>query len=660
MKFLDAVLTSDVAKTKNILKDRFTKNLKFFESKDKKLFELLSIKPSMFGLVADDGGVNILNIATNTLVYPVDENGKHMSIEACRAMAANPLSHTKWCNAFEINPFYMALSELTITAPVSKNMFGFAATTAGLDLHNITMSDNCLPFAFLYGLGGGFVLEAMLEHYERIDGLFIYEPFPDFFGISAYFVDYEELFSRVENVFLHVEEAPSNIDIKCFLTKVRFLALYPRLELTMFDTPQIQNVKHSVSIEAGSLFMGFGSYEDEMIGWRNSAANASYGALKYKVLKEYDPEKINTPICVVGNGGSLDGSMEFLRRNQDKMIIFSAGTALRSLLKNGIKPDFQIEIERTDYLHGILKESGMDSIDMIAASVVDPKTLATTSGEKFIFFRDYSAHTFLNLSRGALPHASPFVGNAALSLAVRMAKTVILCGMDVGYKKGRTAHSKDSIYEETLDLPPNSVPVKANFEDSEMYSNDMFNLSRWVLEFAIDEQKGAVAVLNMSDGAYIEGASPCKIPELKDTDKAASKIHIKSLFSDKSQEVFCKDGDISLDEGIARLKQELMNIFLARVNSKDEFFHVIAAFDIFTARIELERSVAFLLFGGSIRHIVFSMYVAVLHSNPVDFAAFYDKCVEILFGGFESMVSDFKKSEAKRRAGSLLSSIQIP
>ena len=42
--------------------------------------------------------------------------------------------------------------------------------------------------------------------------------------------------------------------------------------------------------------------------------------------------------------------MDFLRENQDKIIIISCGTTLKALLKNNITPDIHVEMERTKYL----------------------------------------------------------------------------------------------------------------------------------------------------------------------------------------------------------------------------------------------------------------------------------------------------------------------
>lgn len=657
MKFLESVEAASPAVAKELLKGRFTKNLDFFKKKDAKLYEYLTIRPSQFGLIVDDGGVNILSLATNTLVYPMGENGRHTAISASIEMAKNPLSHTKWNRGFELNPFYMASSNLTHTATVCRDIFGFAHAN-GLNPQNISLPPSTIPFAAIYGLGGGFVLQAMLEEYEHLDALFIYEPFSDFFAISAHFVDYEELFAKTKHLMLRVGEPPSSAEIRGFFVSNRFASLYPRLELTMYAAPQIGEVKNSVRVEAGSLFRGFGSYEDEMIGWKNSQKNCSFANLKYPVFLK-PRKKLDFSVCVVGNGGSLDDSIEFLRQNQDKMIIFSAGTALRSLLKNGIKPDFQIEIERTDYLGGILQEAGAEDIDMIAASVVNPNTLNASKADKFLFFRDYTAVSYLDAPRFLLENSSPFVGNAALSIAISVSKSVFLCGMDVGYRRGKTIHSRDSIYEEEAKLPEGSVRVRANFDDSEVYSNHLFNLSRTVLEFAIAQNRD-VKVSNLSDGAHIAGAVASRSVSPLRGDKEKVKALLKTFFSQKREEVFGKDGLKSIESELGAFRNELFAVFAKKVENKREFFEVIRIFEGFCAFKESKKDILFFLFGGSLRHIVFSLCVAVLHTDTKNFEEFYTALQLRFYAGFDNILGDFKKELAKGKVSGLLGGFKAP
>ena len=68
MNFLDYVDGLPIQEAKSALKDKFAKNVDFFKKTNPNFAKYLQDKPSLFGLVFDGGGANVLNLATNTLV----------------------------------------------------------------------------------------------------------------------------------------------------------------------------------------------------------------------------------------------------------------------------------------------------------------------------------------------------------------------------------------------------------------------------------------------------------------------------------------------------------------------------------------------------------------------------------------------------------------
>lgn len=88
-----------------------------------------------------------------------------------------------------------------------------------------------------------------------------------------------------------------------------------------------------------------------MLGLANTLENLK---TNLPILRPKHLKRIDLPICVVGNGPSLDGLLPFLKENADKMVVFRRGTALKVLKNARIPVDFQIEIERIDYLKDVL------------------------------------------------------------------------------------------------------------------------------------------------------------------------------------------------------------------------------------------------------------------------------------------------------------------
>ena len=652
MGFLDDISVVQGKERMEALRERFKKNLDFFAKTDPNLHKKLLAKPTEYGLISDEHGVNIVSLSTRTLVFGLDDSG-HTMARSCKNIAENPFSNTKWQKGYELNPFYMITSLHKTTAKAPIEIFRLAYEM-GMDPDKIIFPSGYLPFAAFYGLGGGGTLAYICEQYEKLGHILIYEPTPDFFGISAYFVDYGLLYSKTAKVLIAVKELPDEGEIRDFFAKERFASLYPRLELTMYESDEIATLKDIVSIQAGSMFRGFGTYEDEMIGWRNSQKNCDYDLPKIPILTPVK-HKITAPICVVGNGGSLDENISFLKQNIENMVIFSCGTAIRTLLKNGIKPDYQIEIERTDYLHEILAESWVDEVNLIAANVVDPKTLAVSKGKKYLFFRDFTASTYLNPPKKIVYFSSPFVGNAATAIALSLSDTVILCGIDVGYKKDRTIHSKESIYEESCELPKGSYAVRENFEGSEIYSNNLYNLSKTVLEWAI--ANSGAKVLNISDGAYISGAVPTKSVTLKKIDKQTAMSMLESNFSTDKNSIFTLQNCTDTEGELSMMLSNMSAIFYTPKQSKMEFFTALSLFESFLTEWESGGGVGFYLFNGSLKHIVFSLHVAVLGVSEERFGDFYKTASKMLMDGIKEMIKEFKANDAKGRVSSLLRTV---
>ena len=89
--------------------------------------------------------------------------------------------------------------------------------------------------------------------------------------------------------------------------------------------------------------LGLGFFDDEQQGFAHTIhnINAGYAFFSHGADIENLP-----PVLLIGNGPSLDSHVNFIRQHQADSIIISCGTALSSLAKVGIKPDFHVEMER--------------------------------------------------------------------------------------------------------------------------------------------------------------------------------------------------------------------------------------------------------------------------------------------------------------------------
>ena len=318
---------------------------------------MLEGKASRFKLIFNKSDINILDIESSRALFP-----KNRFIDTHINIASSPLHNPSW----RIYNNNISISKVpSKDFPLSTNAINKIIDLVGEKDSNLYhLPSNFLPQTNIFGLCGGLFLELLLEAGYSFHSLLIFEEDMELFCISCAFVDYEKLFSASKSCYIFIENINHAFLTHYFYTK-KITNNFLRLELNAFRGSKIDKFKKMVNESYRANSRGWGSFEDEIRGLKNTFLNIK----KYNVLDFKNIKKLNIPICVVGSGPSLEESFDFLKRNQNRMIIFSCGTALGILKKNNICVDFQIEIERVPYLHEVLKNSNLDSTPLILSLI---------------------------------------------------------------------------------------------------------------------------------------------------------------------------------------------------------------------------------------------------------------------------------------------------
>jgi hypothetical protein len=224
---------------------------------------------------------------------------------------------------------------------------------------------------------------------------------------------------------------------------------------------------------------------------------------------------------IVGAGPSLDDSWETLHRIRDRVVLFSGGTALKPLLRNGIVPDFHCELENVPEVVEVLTAASahgdLSRIKLIASATVDPR-VPPMFAEAFFFFRDSVSSTkLLGPKFRTLQGAAPTCVNTAFASAIMLGFTeFVFFGTDCGFRPGGSHHASDTVYrdvglyKESADRrAKNPLEVEANFGGVAL-TDWVYDACRRMLGEAI--QAYGLAPVNTSDGALIPGARPM-VPE---------------------------------------------------------------------------------------------------------------------------------------------------
>ncbi len=286
--------------------------------------------------------------------------------------------------------------------------------------------------------------------------------------------------------------------------------------LVNFPTPAIHACFEAFRTRVNSLTtMGF--FEDEALMFRNATRNLLQ--LPAHFVRNDRPLIKDCPAIIVGAGPSLERALPHLAALRERAVLFSAGSTLGTLLRHGIVPDFQCEIENAQENYHVLQRAtaghDVSSVRLLGAANVDPMTAALF--DKWMFYlRDpgIAADVY-----GDDAHAVFGSGPNCATLAIRMAarfgfREVYLFGADFGGRRPHQHHVSDSIwmtdpewrqrYED--ELGHMTIERPGNF-GGRAYTNQLLEYFLHVAQTLIAASSD-IAFFNCSDGVRIDGAVP--------------------------------------------------------------------------------------------------------------------------------------------------------
>ncbi|MDR0746910.1 MAG: DUF115 domain-containing protein [Helicobacteraceae bacterium] len=460
-----------------------------------------------------------------------------------------------------------------------------------------------LPVVVFYGVQNGLFIEMLQERLKN--GAILYESDPEWFIVSCYFLDYERLLKRS---VLIVSGRVDEREIVRFFAANMIANSFLRLELTLSDDPLTRDAKLAIGAAHSRLLRGWGTAEDEIVGVRNTLKNRDLPFLCGSKRQDF-------PIAVVGSGPSLDESFDFLREESGRLIIFSCGTALKPLLSAGIRPDFQIEIERMEFLSAVLRDAPLGDIPLIAACVVSPETIRSAQSA-FVFARDSSAAAALIHGCEIARFSSPVVGNAALSLALKFSSRIYLCGLDVGFRRNAKRHADNSLYDDYSDSDGYAMPARGNFS-ADIWTTPLLAHSRGVMEMALEGYGGEV--FNLSDGAFIRGAKPLRADRRVTIGGADKKSAIDGIKAAFCRGEFVTKNALKLEEQADEMIGRLKNRAPA---TRAELFEAVNS-----AVSKPCLSAEELILRGSFWHLLHAMLKSLMALKRSDISALYEQMV---------------------------------
>jgi len=362
------------------------------------------------------------------------------------------------------------------------------------------------------GIFTGLHILNYLNNSNLIDAVFI-EPDVEKFSLSCLFIDYAALEQKIGRLVLHIgpnmpQNLPELLIGQAPMTATAWLRFLPAYPSKDFD-----NLIANFELRWRALTEIFVPFDREV-------RNMCYGArnLKKKTPINFMPPQLseNSRIIVIGAGPSLGDNVEWLKENQDKLIIIAAHSAMRTLNKNGIRPDFQCNLD-TELDEGFWELLEMQpDIPFICYFKSDEKSVISYFKDPLLFNESGKANP-VAFSR-PITFTHPTTGNSATAVAVfAQPKQLFFLGLDLGFRDQEQDHVK-GYWEGQGRSRESGTPVAAaaNFPESEgqIFTYAYYNSARFTVEAALRHHP-EIEVFNLSDGVKIEGAKPQHTEQLE-------------------------------------------------------------------------------------------------------------------------------------------------
>ncbi len=445
--------------------------------------------------------------------------------------------------------------------------------------------DEEVSLLIVVGIGLGFHIKELVTTYS-IQHLILIESDMDLFQASLHALDWSIVvngFSEVDTRLSIIIESDGAKLGESILRTIAFfdpLLAYGGLLFEHSSNTQYTKMKSYVANNLYQMMSGWGYFDDERESLVQSMTNIAH---RRPCLKNSNSIIKNSNAIVIGNGPSLEENAgEFLKINHSNAILFSCGSALSSLEKMNVKPDFHVEIERPYDVFEVLthscSENYLKSICLIAPTRVHPDVFSLF-GNALMFNKFMDSGGSLLTQYHSLKYTAPTVANAALVLALEMGvETIYFLGMDLSYPCETQHHSKYSLYfnpEHPLYLENKLSDIKKQGVNGMVLTTPMMVWTLSVLEYSMLEYSFR-NYFNLSQGLPIKGSKQKLIKEyrIRSPYKKSSLLDkCFSLFEDQYPNL-PPNLLTSINQSATKLKKEITRVFGVKCSSGSSLIRI--------------------------------------------------------------------------------------
>ncbi len=490
----------------------YQKNRRYFKKNVPAIDSFIEASTCEYRIDITERFLNVVHVPSETLAHP--EAGLDTF-----AMMMGDWVHNAWIDLFNIRVVSPGLYEIHNT--LVKKMFAFLDRNfAGYKLMyslgniNLKVLDDGRRFSppvIFLGILSGLHIDYFLSRTE-VSSVLLIEPDPTRFEVSCYFLDYEEIKTTMPgSAFIALGDNPRAGSIQNFFRKSAITPLLWARVLPGYSFPEapvmVEELKLLQTVRSDIIF----PLDFELQGLING-----YMQIRKKRLLLSDDIATSNQclIAIVATGPSLNNDLEWLKKNQDRLIIFAVHSSVKILKGHGIVPDFQFSLdinpESTDILTRLDLYRDKPMIQYYKANDDYFNALDT------VLMVSEANKPDPVLFKKPLEYTHPSTTCLAFAFADFCApQEIYLLGCDFGYRSVKNDHAKGSIYDDDTQKSEQPTPkseygaaqqalMSSNFNHDEFIQTTAFlSHARIAIEMRIETSSKNYKVFNLSDGVEI-------------------------------------------------------------------------------------------------------------------------------------------------------------
>ncbi|WLF65088.1 motility associated factor glycosyltransferase family protein [Campylobacter jejuni] len=355
------------------------------------------------------------------------------------------------------------------------------------------------PFVCIYGIGNALLIKNLAKHYKH---LFVFESEIELFILALSMIDLSEELCSGKIYLVDIEEERADIQLLILFDMkdmFEYLSLYEMFVNNVYYKKFYEDIWHradnlcekNIEVVIRNLI---GNFQIALPTYSHLLQNipSMLESIPFQRILSERKNKFDNAI-VVSAGPSLAKQLPLLKAYQDKAVIFCADGALSMLEKEGVVPDYILNIDFEDLpLRFFQNKENKTSLNVLSCAT--HPSLVHFLDNKSVVLRDDPLYQRFNLNDFGYIDTGTHVSHFSYTLALALGfKNIIMIGQDLAFDEEGNSHSKGFVLGEridhTLNMPTLKVPAYAG--KGEVLTHITWNDYRIKLEylFACNDQK---------------------------------------------------------------------------------------------------------------------------------------------------------------------------